>query len=126
VREQLETLIKQYDDTRTQASAILGNLQGLVSAREAQTSINNDSEPLRQQLEQLHGSAGTGRGQHAAAGAAGHRHLAVVLSGIGISRVQLLDSRARQQEAERQQVDAVCRSRKPSASTTPTRPPFCV
>ena len=35
----------------TQASAILGNLQGLVSAREAQTSILADSEPLRQQLE---------------------------------------------------------------------------
>ena len=107
VREQLETLIKQYDDTRTQASAILGNLQGLVSAREAQTSINNDSEPLRQQLEQLQtalqGLGGASMLQLALLAVA---ILAAVLSGIGISRVQLLDSRARQQEAERHQVDA--------------------
>lgn len=107
VREQLETLIKQYDDTRTQASAILGNLQGLVSAREAQTSINNDSEPLRQQLEQLQtalqGLGGASMLQLALLAIA---ILTVVLSGIGISRVQLLDSRARQQEAERHQVDA--------------------
>ncbi|UUC93003.1 MULTISPECIES: methyl-accepting chemotaxis protein [Comamonas] len=107
VREQLETLIKQYDDTRTQASAILGNLQGLVSAREAQTSINNDSEPLRQQLEQLQtalqGLGGASMLQLALLAVA---ILAAVLSAIGISRVQLLDSRARQQEAERHQVDA--------------------
>ncbi|WP_043006393.1 methyl-accepting chemotaxis protein [Comamonas testosteroni] len=107
VREQLETLIKQYDDTRTQASAILGNLQGLVSAREAQTSINNDSEPLRQQLEQLQtalqGLGGASMLQLALLAVA---IVAAVLSGIGISRVQLLDSRARQQEAERHQVDA--------------------
>jgi twitching motility protein PilJ len=52
--------------------------------------------------------------------------LTAVLSGIGISRVQLLDSRARQQEAERHQVDARLQDRKPSASTTPTRRLFCV
>lgn len=107
VREQLETLIKQYDDTRTQASAILGNLQGLVSAREAQASINNDSELLRQQLEQLQtalqGQGGVSMLQLALLTIA---ILTVVLSGVGISRVQLLDSRARQQEAERHQVDA--------------------
>ncbi|MFN3733287.1 methyl-accepting chemotaxis protein [Comamonas testosteroni] len=107
VREQLETLIKQYDDTRTQASAILGNLQGLVSAREAQASINNDSELLRQQLEQLQtalqGEGGVSVLQLALLTIA---ILTVVLSGVGISRVQLLDSRARQQEAERHQVDA--------------------
>ena len=50
-KERLVTLLKQYEETRTQASAILGNLQGLVSAREAQVSIIADSEPLRQGLE---------------------------------------------------------------------------
>ena len=50
-REQLEGLVKLYEQTRTQASAILGNLQGLVSAREAQSAIIADSEPLRRQLE---------------------------------------------------------------------------
>ena len=44
-------LLKQYEETRTQASAILGNLQGLVSAREAQAAIIADSEPLRKGLE---------------------------------------------------------------------------
>ena len=39
IRERLEALLKLYEDTRSQAGAILGNLQGLVSAREAQASI---------------------------------------------------------------------------------------
>jgi len=50
-KERLVALMKQYEETRTQASAILGNLQGLVSAREAQASIVSDSEPLRKGLE---------------------------------------------------------------------------
>ena len=107
VREQLETLIKQYDDTRTQASAILGNLQGLVSAREAQTNINNDSEPLRLQLEQLQASLqGLGGSNMLQLVALALAILVAVLSGVGISRVQLLDSRARQKDAERHQLDA--------------------
>ena len=107
VREQLQTLIKQYDDTRNQASAILGNLQGLVSAREAQTTINNDSEPLRVQLEKLQSSlqgvGGTNIGQ---LGVLALALLVALLCGVGISRVQLMDSRARQKEAERHQMDA--------------------
>ena len=106
-REQLEALIKLYVETRTQASAILGNLQGLVSAREAQSSIISDSEPLRRQLEgmqdKLSSQTGLGAGQFAALALAG---LFVLLCGIGISRVQLLDSRGRQAAAEGQQKDA--------------------
>ena len=102
-REQLEALIKLYEETRTQASAILGNLQGLVSAREAQSSIISDSEPLRRQLEglqdKLSSQTGLGAGQFAALAMAG---LFVLLCGIGISRVQLLDSRGRQAAAEEQ------------------------
>ena len=52
LRERLNTLLTQYEQTRTQASAILGNLQALVAAREAQSSILADSEPLRKGLEQ--------------------------------------------------------------------------
>ncbi|MFV0681141.1 methyl-accepting chemotaxis protein [Ottowia sp.] len=52
-RERLAALIKLYENTRTQASGILGNLQGLVSAREAQAAITADSEPLRIDLEAL-------------------------------------------------------------------------
>ena len=107
VREQLQTLIKQYDETRTQASAILGNLQGLVSAREAQTAINSDSEPLRRQLEQLQaelqGLGGAGMWKMLGLALA---ILVAVMCGVGLSRVQLLNSRARQQEAERHQMDA--------------------
>ena len=55
LRERLQTLLTQYEQTRIQASAILSNLQGLVSAREAQTSILADSEPLRKGLEQIAG-----------------------------------------------------------------------
>ena len=106
-REQLAALIKLYEQTRTQASAILGNLQGLVSAREAQSAIIADSEPLRRQLEGLQGklSAQTGVGG-AALAALILAGLFVILCGVGISRVQLLDSRARQAAAEMQQRDA--------------------
>ena len=106
-REQLQELTRVYEETRTQASAILGNLQGLVSAREAQTSILADSEPLRQQLEalqnKLSAQTGIGAGQFAALLLAS---LFVLLCGVGISRVQLLDSRSRQQMAETQHKDA--------------------
>ena len=102
-REQLEALIKLYEETRTQASAILGNLQGRVSAREALSSIISDSEPLRRQLEglqdKLSSQTGLGAGQFAALALAG---LFVLLCGIGISRVQLLDSRGHQAAAEEQ------------------------
>ncbi len=106
-REQLAALIKLYEETRTQASAILGNLQGLVSAREAQTTIIGDSEPLRRQLEglqnRLTAQTGINAGQIAALVAAA---LFVLLCGVGISRVQLLDSRTRQRLAESQQKDS--------------------
>lgn len=106
-REQLTALIKLYEETRTQASAILGNLQGLVSAREAQTTIIGDSEPLRRQLESLQNrltaQTGIGVGQLVALVLAA---LFVLLCGVGISRVQLLDSRTRQRMAESQQKDS--------------------
>lgn len=54
-KERLDALLKLYEQTRAQAGAILGNLQGIVSAREAQTAIIADSEPLRKELEALQG-----------------------------------------------------------------------
>ena len=50
-KEKLQALLKQYEETRTQAGSILSNLQGLVSAREAQGAIVGDSELLRKGLE---------------------------------------------------------------------------
>ena len=105
-REQLESLIKLYEQMRTQAGAILGNHQGLVSAREAQSAILADSEPLRRQLEglqsKLSAQSGMGAGQFATLAVAG---IFVLLCGVGISRVQL-HSRSRQATAEAQQRDA--------------------
>ena len=106
-REQLEALIALFEETRTQAGAILGNLQGLVSAREAQASIIADSESLRRNLEELQDKLSSRAGLSGAAlsalvGAA----LLALLSAIGLSYVQLLDSRKRQLVAEAQRVDA--------------------
>jgi twitching motility protein PilJ len=106
-REQLEALIKLYEETRTQAGVILGNLQGLVSAREAQVSIIADSEPLRRNLEELQVklSSHTGLGAGALATLVGSALFALLCAG-GLSYVQLLDSRKRQIVAEAQRVDA--------------------
>ena len=106
-RQQLTTLLAQYEATRTDAETILSNLQGLVSAREAQSAVVGDSEPLREKLEalqqRLSADAGVGLVQLAVLGGLA---LLVLLSGIGIARVALLDSRQRQQQAEQQQREA--------------------
>jgi twitching motility protein PilJ len=106
-RERLDALMALYEQTRVQAGAILGNLQGLVSAREAQASIIADSEPLRRNLEDLQGKLSTQTGLSTASVAA----LVVaalfgLLCAIGIARVQLQDSRQRQGVAEKQQLEA--------------------
>lgn len=106
-RERLESLLKVYEETRTQASAILGNLQGLVSAREAQASIIADSEPLRKGLEDLQGklSLQTGLGFGALVALAIAALFAIGCS-IGLAYVQLQDSRRRQEVAEQQRLEA--------------------
>jgi twitching motility protein PilJ len=106
-RERLEALLKLYEETRSQAGAILGNLQGLVSAREAQASIIADSEPLRRVLEDLQGklSAQTGLGGGSVTVLLLSALLALVFAG-GLAYVQLQDSRQRQGVAESQRLDA--------------------
>lgn len=106
-RERLEALLALYEQTRVQAGAILGNLQGLVSAREAQAAIIADSEPLRRGLEDLQGKLSNQSGLSllsivllSVASSFG------LLSALGIARVQLLDSRQRQDVAEKQQLEA--------------------
>jgi twitching motility protein PilJ len=106
-RERLTTLLKTFEETRTQTTGILSHLQGLVSAREAQASIVAESEPLRQNLETLQGSLSSESGLtlgniislvipalFAAA--------AAFLFGV----VQLRDSRQRQAMAEHQRHSA--------------------
>jgi twitching motility protein PilJ len=103
----LQSLIKVFQETRTQAGAILGNLQGLVSAREAQVSIVADSEPLRRSLEELQNKLASqaGLGIVALFLLIGAALLALVSAG-GLSYVQLQDSRKRQDSADAQRLDA--------------------
>ena len=119
-REQLQALITLFDQTRTQAGAILAACKGLAAARQAQAAIVADSEPLRRQLEtlqdKLSAQSGVGPGQIAALVVAG---LFVLLCGVGVSRAQLLDSRGRQVPPRRCRSMPSARSRRPSASTTP-------
>jgi twitching motility protein PilJ len=106
-REQIEALIKLYEQTRTQAGAILGNLQGLVSARSAQITIINDSEPLRRDLEVLQAdlASRTGLGPTSLLGLIAAAVFALVCA-AGLARVQLTDSRRRQVMAEAQRLEA--------------------
>jgi twitching motility protein PilJ len=106
-REQLGALIKLYEQTRTQAGAILGNLQGLVSAREAQVTIIADSEPMRRDLEALQArlAANTGLGPVALL-SLGVAALFSLLCAAGLAYVQLQDSRKRQVLAEEQRLEA--------------------
>jgi twitching motility protein PilJ len=114
MKERLQQLLKQYDETRNQASAILGNLQGLVSAREAQTVIVNDSEPLRRGLDDLQSALGRSGGFGFGTIFFLLVSLALVaVGGFGLLRLFVVDqtTRARlaetqKQEAERQEQEA--------------------
>jgi twitching motility protein PilJ len=106
-KERLRVLIKQYEDTRTQASAILGNLQGLVTAREAQAAILADSEPLRKGLETLQDRLKDAGGSSPAHWAL--MLLAVLLmgaGGLGFLRLFVHDQAQRAQMAEAQRHEA--------------------
>ncbi|MDQ2780088.1 MAG: methyl-accepting chemotaxis protein [Pseudomonadota bacterium] len=106
-REKLQQLMGQYEKTRTEASAILGNLQGLVAARGAQVAIISDSEPLRRDLDQLQ----TGLSAHGGFGplplAAGLLSLALLLAGgFGLLRLFVVDQTGRSRVAEGQRLEA--------------------
>ena len=106
-RERLDALLKLYEQTRGQAGAILGNLQGLVSAREAQSAIIADSEPLRRQLEDLQGKLTDQSGLSIASLIALiSAALLALLAAGGLAYVQLQDSRKRQSVAESQRLTA--------------------
>jgi len=114
VREKLQQLLTQYEQTRTEASAILGNLQGLVAAREAQTAIVADSEPLRLGLDKLQTAL------TATTGFGGGRlflgllsALLLIAGALGLFRLFVTDQNTRmrsadvqRQEAERQEQEA--------------------
>ncbi len=106
-RQQLEAILAQYEKTRAQAGDILGNLQGLVAAREAQATILADSEPLRTALGALQDklSERTGLGAFTAAILLVLSLLALLLAGA-IGYVQVREGRERASAAERERVEA--------------------
>lgn len=106
-RERLDALMALYEQTRVQAGAILGNLQGLVSAREAQSSIIADSEPMRRNLEDLQAKLSTQTGLGATSVITLLVAAAVaLLCGAGLARLQVQDSQQRQNVAEGQRQEA--------------------
>ncbi len=108
IKERLEALLALYENTRVEAGAILGNLQGLVAAREAQSSIVSESEALRKGLEKLQSglSEQTGLGGLQLVMLTCSALFALFCAG-GLAFVQLQDSRQRQRAAEVQRLQAV-------------------
>lgn len=106
-RQQLEAILKTYEQTRTQAGAILGNLQGLVTAREGQATILADSEPLRLAMGELQVklSERTGLGVGTIATLFLLSLVALALAG-GIGFVQVREGRERALAAEHERVEA--------------------
>ena len=105
-KERLTQLMAQYEKTRAEAGAILGNLQGLVAAREAQAAVVADSEPLRNGLEVVQqrvaaGGVGAGRWALIALGA-----LALLAGSYGFLRLFVTDQAQRARQAEGQRLQA--------------------
>ncbi|MFT3857888.1 MAG: methyl-accepting chemotaxis protein [Aquabacterium sp.] len=107
VREQLDALLKIFERTRTQSTFILGSLQGLVAARDAQVAVIDDSEPLRKGLETVQDKLSKG-------GSIGTVNLVLILlfvvgtvaAGLGWFRVFVADQDNRRRVAELQRQEA--------------------
>ncbi|WP_428420198.1 methyl-accepting chemotaxis protein [Methylibium sp.] len=113
-RERLQALLKQFEETRTLAGSILGNLQGLVAAREAQSAIVADSEPLRVGFQAVQAQLQSRTGLGTFNGVVILVSVLLALAGIaGLLYVYLQDQRQRaavanlqREEAERQEQEA--------------------
>jgi len=107
LREAVEALQKQFEQTRTQATYILSTLQGLVAARDAQVAIIDDSEPMRKGLEDVQSRLSSG-------GGVGMLYIALLVlflgvtaaAGFGLLRVFVTDQRQRALIAEGQRQEA--------------------
>ena len=103
VRERLRKLLELHSEAGAQAGAMVSNLPGLVAAREAQTTIVGDNEPLNTALKSLR----SGLQESSGVGVADlllflvAAALAVLAVG-GLAYIPLLDSRQRQAVAEQQ------------------------
>ena len=106
-RERMAALLKQHDAAMAQSNAILANLKGLVAARDAQSVILADSEPLRKGLQTLQERlAATGglTGLHVAVMAVSA--LLLLAGGAGVLKLFVGDQTTRAQFAEGQRLEA--------------------
>ena len=100
-RERLEQLSTLYEQTRKQASTILGSLQGLAAAREAQSGIVGDSEPLRKGLEQVQEDLQSASGLGVLRGVALLLAAALAMAGgLGLLRLYVFNQALRARQAE--------------------------
>lgn len=106
VRERLDALLKQYEEMRGEASAILDNLPGLVAAREANAGILADSERLRLSLQALQDKLSHASGLGSIALLLLLPILMAALAGWLLVRLQVRDGLMRQKFAESQQQEA--------------------
>jgi twitching motility protein PilJ len=107
VRARLEALLKSHEALRTHAGAILGNLQGLVSAREAQAAIIADTEVLRKGLTQVQASVSSVGGVGwFNVGLLGLSLLLGLLGGLGLLLVFTADQRQRASVSDVQRLEA--------------------
>ncbi|MCA3252778.1 MAG: methyl-accepting chemotaxis protein [Rubrivivax sp.] len=106
-RERLQQLLGQHEQLRGEAAPILGNLQGLAAARQAQAAVVGDAELLRRGLEalqqELAGGSGFG-GLNAVLGVLGLALM--VVAGVGLLRLFVSDQTARSQVLEAQRLEA--------------------
>ncbi len=106
-RDKLQQLLGQYEKTRTEASAILGQRQGLEAARTAQGVIVADSEPLRLGLEQLQTGLTARSGFGPLRLLAGLLSLLVLtLGALGLLRLFVVDQTGRSRVADAQRHEA--------------------
>ncbi len=107
MRQALATLLPQYEQTRTQANAILNNLQGLVTARTAQGLVLGDAEPLRKGLQAVQDQLGEQGGLQPVHGLAMLLALVLVVAGgWGFLRLYVADQAQRAGLAEAQRLEA--------------------
>ena len=106
-RERLALLQKLYDELRGNAGAILGNLQAMVAAREAQAVVIKDSDGLRSGLEAVQQRLGSETGfttQNAVLLLLSA--LVLAAGGAGLLRLYVIDQTQRAALAEAQRLAA--------------------
>lgn len=97
----LEALLKLHEETRLQAVGILGNLQGMVAARDAQASILSESEVQRRQIETLQAKLSNQAGIEAwQIGLLAVVTLLAIAAAAGLVYAQVSDGKRRQVKAE--------------------------